>query len=137
MHYGRWWKSSLVHFLTRVQNDYGSTFRDSVERNLNSIHFREFAQTPSSFRLDALDAKKALRKLADYERECQDKAWDHLTEEMHSLAIHDPALRSRNSRQMEILKLFCSVAELYGQIYMVRDMTNRKGQQAPPMVYTQ
>ena len=98
--------------MCRMYNDYGSVRRDRVEDNLNSVDFAEFQAEGS-----ADEAKKALFSLAEYEREC--------------LAIALVRLQQAGGqadnwqRKMAVIRLFCDVTDLYGQLYVVRDMGTR------------
>ena len=143
--------------MCRQYNDYGSTQRDRVEGNLNSINFPEFynaskanddCATSTAMRTvkqntdqDALDhledgsrvsnggtgavpqadksaaksarddekRKRELLVLAEYERSCLDLALGELAKEA-------------SDKVMDALNLFVNVTDLYGQIYVARDI---------------
>ena len=108
--------------MCRQYNDYGSSARDIAEQNLNSLNFPEFhAQNDNEMQqisnggsaLDrALIAKDDLTKLAGYERDCLELALKHL---------RDVSKR----RDLHALDLFIRVTDLYGQIYVARDIASR------------
>ncbi|EXL99215.1 terpene synthase family, metal binding domain-containing protein [Fusarium oxysporum II5] len=70
--------SSVMRHATnmcRMYNDFGSIARDNAERNVNSIHFPEFAlSSGTSQSLD--DRKKRLSQITTYEQACLDRAMD-------------------------------------------------------------
>lgn len=121
--------------MCRMYNDYGSVARDAAEDNLNSVDFPELRGSPSrcgqirsagdyglngDFRNGDLhhrveENKKTLFALAQYERKWFQDAMERLREEMQALG------RKRN---MEAWDLFSDVTDLYGQIYMVRDIAS-------------
>lgn len=118
--------------MCRQYNDLGSLARDVEERNLNSINFPEFASSKSAFPADVarpttdlnghstpnvedqaeiLQARKSeLFAIAAYERECLAFAASRLEEQAEK-------------ETMERLRVFVDVTDLYGQIYVARDMT--------------
>lgn len=97
--------------MCRMYNDYGSIARDEAEGNLNSVGFAEFGDE------DVLEAKKStLFDLAQYERLCFEDSMRRLSDEAKNLG---------RSRQMVVLAMFCDVTDLYGQIYVVRDIASR------------
>ncbi|KAK8104681.1 aphidicolan-16beta-ol synthase [Apiospora kogelbergensis] len=105
--------------MCRMYNDYGSTGRDAAEGNLNSINFPEYDSTPGG-----TEAKKrALFEIADYERNCLTRALQRLG--AVSRDTGDASLDQMQNRQMEIWQMFCDVTDLYGQIYVVRDIGSR------------
>lgn len=113
-----------LHLATmcRTYNDYGSIRRDMAEGNLNSADFPEFTTepcsilTPSSMgfetdQSDMLESKKAqLLWVANHERELMHAAFTKLMNE---------GLESYTER---CLKLFVDVTDLFGQIYVVKDI---------------
>ena len=104
--------------MCRMYNDLGSWVRDRDEGNLNSIHFAEFGNED----VDDLRKKAELFHLAQYEREC----WNH------GLTQLDVAMREKKkpekamlaSRRMRIVRYFCDVTDIYGQIYVLRDISS-------------
>ena len=118
--------------MCRQYNDYGSVARDRAERNLNSLNFPEFDRgvgdhgaTKSreraireihrdpEFRLsDDDEKKKELLWLAEYERQCLSLAMKNLEEILPGNTVED-------------LRLFIGVTDLYGQMYVVQDLTSR------------
>jgi len=104
---------SHLAVMCRQYNDYGSIRRDRIERNLNSINFPEFhsAALENSEGGSASDAelKAALFEVAEFEREC--------------LASTSEKLLPRVPLSVaEMLKVFVGVTDLYGQIYVARDI---------------
>ena len=104
--------------MCRQYNDYGSVARDREEKNLNSIDFAEFndldpKESPDTAREAVDDAKKQLMWLAEYERDCLTTARQRLSKEV------SPAI-------MDKLALFINVTDLYGQIYVARDIASRR-----------
>ena len=119
--------------LCRQYNDYGSIARDHAEKNLNSVDFPELntdlradGAMKEAAATGALIDKGALRELrevrevrkkedlfwlAEYERECLERVVIRLEQEVPA-AI------------MDRLRLFVNVADLYGQIYVARDVGN-------------
>ena len=122
--------------LCRQYHDYGSVARDRAERNLNSVNFPEFggAEAAVTDRGDDDDddetragdpatvddeqvADEQARKgqlmwLAQYERECLEGALGKLSGEV-------------SAEVMNAVNLFVRVTDLYGQIYVARDITSR------------
>ncbi|PQE10395.1 ent-kaurene synthase protein [Rutstroemia sp. NJR-2017a WRK4] len=111
-------QAAIGHLATlcRQYNDYGSIQRDEAESNLNSINFPEF----NSGILGCIDepkksteeSKANLMELAEFEREGLNRSLAHLED-----VVDVPT--------MEKVKLFVKVTDLYGQIYVARDITNR------------
>ncbi|KAI1423457.1 hypothetical protein F5Y12DRAFT_757041 [Xylaria sp. FL1777] len=105
--------------MCRIYNDYGSILRDRAEQNLNSSNFPEFHQYEGdsehghqSARLvppsdDTL--RQRLMTVAQYERECLDIALKKL-------------MNGVSSTTWRALQVFVKVTDLYGQIYMVKDI---------------
>ena len=113
--------------LCRQYNDYGSVTRDRAEKNLNSVNFPEFGagtkvhREDESHALDATDDEKTadenekkqqLMWLAQYERECLEMALGKLRGEVAETV-------------MNAVDLFVRVTDLYGQIYVARDIASR------------
>ncbi|RYO74496.1 hypothetical protein DL764_010812 [Monosporascus ibericus] len=109
--------------LCRMYNDYGSVARDKDEGNLNSIDFPEFQQDPVGPTSDKAGKEfEQMRKaellwLAEYERRGLDMAVLQLEEELGSTC----------EQLVAYLKLFIRVTDLYGQIYVQKDLTTRLG----------
>lgn len=114
--------------MCRMYNDYGSVARDRAESNLNSVNFPEFKNVGSTSPAeDPMDAKKkALFGLAEYERSCLDEALRRLGEEGRgSRDSHSFQAETVKERQIAIWHMFYDVTDLYGQIYVVRDIASR------------
>lgn len=114
--------------LCRMYNDCGSVRRDADEHNLNSINFPEFhlpsspSSSPSSTKEGGASegdreqgAKSELLWIAEYERRGLKTALELLEEE----------LGSRGKHSVDALKLFVNVTDLYGQIYVLKDVGTR------------
>lgn len=121
--------------MCRMYNDYGSVARDCIERNLNSINFPEFNRGTNVDIHSDQSKKEALFTLAEYERCCLNKALDSLGGA--SQIIDEPRAEYTNpnnavinssmelrTRKMAIFRMFCNVTDLYGQIYVVRDIAS-------------
>ncbi|KAI0409841.1 ent-kaurene synthase [Xylaria palmicola] len=110
--------------LCRQYNDYGSVKRDKAEGNLNSLNFPEFdqvvdgvQQSPASRTRDETVMKDDLLYIAEYERGCLNTVSQKLQHEF---------LRSRGGdSKFKALKVFIETVDLYGQIYVARDISNR------------
>ncbi|RHZ63609.1 terpene synthase family protein [Aspergillus thermomutatus] len=100
--------------MCRMYNDYGSLARDRDEQNVNCVNFPEFAQAgPKS---DAV-RQKQLFSLAEFERSNVERGLEVLAE----MAARDRA----KTRVLEKVQMFCDVTDLYGQIYVARDIASR------------
>ena len=106
--------------MCRQYNDFGSLLRDRAESNLNSVNFPEFhLHQVGEHRSDGKvipssdeSAKAALFEIAQYEREY--------------VAIASAKLEKIVSPDvMNALKLFVDVTDLFGQIYVARDIAIR------------
>ncbi|KAI0545252.1 hypothetical protein F4679DRAFT_482262 [Xylaria curta] len=91
--------------LCRLYNDYGSIARDRDEDNLNSINFPEFQGIT-----DERSVKENLKIIAEYERRC-----------LHaSIAELRPLV---TESLFAALTVFCETAEIYNQMYVLKDFT--------------
>lgn len=114
--------------MCRMYNDFGSVRRDREENNVNSVDFSEFQHRTNSNELpeDKTDEERRKRMgqeedkkkadlfwLANHERECLEQAFAKLEES------------GIKSRTKDMLRLFIRVTDLYGQIYVARDLTGR------------
>ncbi|KAI5925012.1 Ent-kaurene synthase [Camillea tinctor] len=108
--------------LCRMYNDFGSVSRDAVENNLNSVNFPEFHHNSSSMRSGTAgkyenttlsQAKDELMGIAEYERQGLDMALAKLKEGIE------------NEKLMKALGLFISVTDLFGHIYIQKDIATR------------
>ncbi|KAI2779002.1 Ent-kaurene synthase [Daldinia loculata] len=115
--------------LCRMHNDYGGVARDREEGNLNSTHFPIFHRHRDSDGEDSTGLgvyseaeqqrliKSKLLWIAEYERRGLNAALSELENELGD---------SDNGRRLiDAVKLFIDVIDLYGQVYMIRDMTPR------------
>ena len=97
--------------MCRMYNDYGSLKRDQEEINLNSLNFPEFVES-GTCEATAEGGKVALMELADYER----KLLQSSLEQLRTLVA---------DKTWRMVKLFVDVTDLYGHIYILKDLTNR------------
>jgi hypothetical protein len=134
--------------LCRMYNDLGSVARDGSEGNLNSINYPEFSfqvqndgsksngvatrangatigATTSSVKdsghnrngeitscaVQMNARKEELMRIVEYERSCLDLALAKLRDVV------------RDQKLWKIVKAFCDVTDLYGQMYVVKDLT--------------
>ncbi|KAI0847854.1 Ent-kaurene synthase [Daldinia vernicosa] len=99
--------------LCRMYNDHGSVARDRDEDNLNSVNFPEFhlgvRKGPDAEQV----IKQELIGIAEYEREGLERAMSAVENDLG------------DSNLMDALKVLIDVTDLYGQIYVQRDLTAR------------
>ncbi len=110
--------------MCRMYNDHGSAARDHDEGNVNSIDFPEFDLYSTALGSNELTARKDnLFEVAQYERSCLEEAFRQL--EKHAAKTNTADAQARKTRQMEIWRLFYNVTDLFGQIYVLRDIGSR------------
>ncbi|TEY51919.1 hypothetical protein BOTCAL_0263g00060 [Botryotinia calthae] len=107
--------------MCRQYNDLGSVNRDRLEQNLNSINFPEFNfcgdtdaevfSTESTY-ADETQRKAALYQMAEHERACMSTAFKELS-------------KTLDNYTKTALQVFVDVTDLYGQIYVARDIASR------------
>nr|BAD29971.1 aphidicolan-16b-ol synthase [Neocamarosporium betae] len=105
--------------MCRMYNDIGSWNRDHREGNLNCLHFPEFSETTS----DDAERKASLLTLAQYER----KQWCNALQQLEKEMVHgasEPAAARLAKRRACLIDMFCKVTDLYGQIYVLRDVSS-------------
>jgi hypothetical protein len=108
--------------MCRQYNDLGSVSRDQNEGNLNSVNFPEFSRRCGNVAAASTDTKRqGLLAVAEYERRCLGRVLGEL-----ELSI--------DARLMEKLRLLIQVTDLYGQIYVVRDIGIRREEEGPDRV---
>ncbi|KAI1136024.1 Ent-kaurene synthase [Hypoxylon sp. FL0543] len=106
--------------LCRMYNDYGSISRDRDEGNLNSINFPEFHLDLGDMESDAdietavRNVKEELMSIAEYERRAL------------NAAVAELAAQLGKGQLLNAVRLFVNVTDLYGQIYVVKDIATRK-----------
>ncbi|PWY96735.1 Ent-kaurene synthase [Aspergillus sclerotioniger CBS 115572] len=106
--------------MCRQYNDYGSILRDVEEGTLNSVDFPEFWEDATRPAGQASEdrsehaVKEDLMWLAEYERECCFQGLMKL--------VNETGLDERTAK---IVKTFVDVTDLYGQIYVARDIASR------------
>lgn len=96
--------------MCRQQNDYGSLARDRAEGNLQSADFPDLylGGFDADDQKDA-HAKKMLLDVAAYEHACLENAMTELGKYL-------------DKGVMDAIRVFIEVTDLYGQIYIVRDL---------------
>ena len=119
--------------MCRQYNDYGSIARDRAEQNLNSVNFPEFhttqassvsmTESSSSSPLSSAPPdeqedriKATLMELAEFEREGMVRAKEKLEAELE---------REKMGAVKDAVGVFVDVTDLYGQIYVARDIASR------------
>ena len=106
--------------MCRQYNDYGSIARDHAEKNLNIVNFPEFhgrgEDNETANHEDAEGIREAIKNdlfwIAEYERDCLNGAVSKMEKEVDRSVI-DP------------LRVFLDVTDIYGQIYVARDIASR------------
>ncbi|KAF2462878.1 uncharacterized protein BDR25DRAFT_385446 [Lindgomyces ingoldianus] len=112
--------------MCRQYNDFGSMDRDLLEQNLNSVDFPEFLdeQTGPTSEISMVDlakqrqvASKQLLEIALYERQCLELAVAQVQQDV-------------KPRAWRSLQVFIKVTDIYGQIYIVKDINrnSREGE---------
>lgn len=111
--------------MCRMQNDLGSVRRDREEKNLNSLDFPEFRTSTDIQRSgDGGNDGVAKEGSADWENQKRkDLLWlaDHERESVE-LAFEKLEQSGITSYTKEMLRLFVRVTDLYGQMYVERDI---------------
>ncbi|KAL8941934.1 MAG: hypothetical protein Q9216_001962 [Gyalolechia sp. 2 TL-2023] len=117
--------------MCRQYNDYGSVARDRAEGNLNSVNFPEFHPSTEEGGSSAVDLaaaaadsggkgddeiKAAVLELAEFERKGVVLAKERLNGELE---------RDKMGAVREAVGVFVDVTDLYGQIYVARDIASR------------
>lgn len=117
--------------LCRQYNDYGSVARDADENNLNSVDFAEFRPGSWVHETNAHDADRAntgglmangelgaakqqLMGVAEFERKLMEVSFKALGEVVKEQGV------------MERLRVLVDVTDLFGEVYVVRDVGVRK-----------
>ena len=105
-----------------MYNDLRSAERDRDEGNLNSIDFPEFDAHGG-----VENKKKALFRLAANERSCPREALTRLEEQRRDAVEETRNMEAARlgERRMCIWSMFCDEVDLYGQVYVVRDISSR------------
>ncbi|KAF5565818.1 ent-kaur-16-ene synthase [Fusarium phyllophilum] len=107
--------------MCRIYNDFGSMSRDSAERNVNSMHFPEFALCKGTSQ--SLDERKTkLSQIGTYEQTCLDRGLEALEKQSRDDA--GDCAGSKEMRKLNIVKLFCDVTDLYDQLYVIKDLSS-------------
>lgn len=98
-----------------MYNDLGSAVRDADESSVNSLNFPEFlfrlaADRKQVSTMPKPNAKEDLLWIAEYERQGLNTAIKQLGEELG------------DSELMKALRIFIDVTDLYGQLYLLKDV---------------
>ena len=102
--------------MCRMYNDLGSLARDRQEQNLNSIDFFDF---PGAKKLQEVEAaKRELLALAEYERGRLDQLLSTLESREGSNGLE--------SKSMAMIRVFVTVTDMFGQIYVRKDLASRR-----------
>ena len=96
--------------LCRMYNDFGSLNRDRLEQNLNSVNFPEFHRQKNLETDDVL--KERLFDLAKFERKSLELCLNELKE-------------VTGESVMMFMRTFVNVTDMYGQIYVEKDIASR------------
>ncbi|KAL6720895.1 hypothetical protein ACLMJK_002820 [Lecanora helva] len=138
--------------MCRQYNDFGFAARDANEGNLNSLDFGEFAVESSRTKIEYGEHqanphdkpwhssergsaarlqprtgkspyKEELLRIADFERACMELAFKELENEMRSISPTSSTRTGANT--MKALRVFINVTDLFGQIYVQKDIASR------------
>jgi hypothetical protein len=103
--------------MSRLFNDYASIKRDQKEGNLNSVNFPEFHRADLSS-----TAKTSLLQLGEYERQASRSA---LLQLQDNIRMQNGGRRRLDCELVcRSMELFAYVTELFGDMYVARDLTN-------------
>lgn len=100
--------------MCRLYNDWGSVDRDRGEGNLNCVDFAELRDTAMSGYEDVDAVKERVMALADWERKGVERAMEELERE------------GADKTLVNGLRVFVDVTDLFGQVYVVKDLASRK-----------
>ncbi|KAI6361816.1 hypothetical protein MCOR25_006382 [Pyricularia grisea] len=104
--------------MCRMYNDMGSIPRDTAEKNLNSVHFPEFAKTVAE------NKKQALWDIAQFEREAFEDALARLFRATRKrMAGMGEKEKKVTEIRMKYWRMYCDITDLYGQIWVLRDFS--------------
>ena len=100
--------------MCRLYNDWGSVSRDRAEGNLNCVDFAEL-QDPATGRDEKEEVvKERVMGLAEWERKGVERAMEELERE------------DFDKKLLDGLRVFIDVTDLFGQVYVVKDLASRK-----------
>ena len=126
--------ASRLAVMCRQYNDYGSIARDRIEENLNSVNFPEFHAESRGMRAGnegegkgaGMDEGKG-KNGGEGEEERRKEALFNIAEyEREGIMRAQQALEKRvEMRVIRLMDLFVGVTDLYGQIYVARDIASR------------
>ncbi|KAL8836472.1 MAG: hypothetical protein Q9170_002905 [Blastenia crenularia] len=134
--------SDRIAIMSRMYNDLGSLTRDIAEKNVNCANFlldqsmrqSKEKETENDKKGSQLaEAKARLEILAAYERDAVDLAGSRLVDAILAGGIKSSVLWSGQRRKRErwanVVRLFLGVAELYADLYLMKDLSNKQQQQ--------
>lgn len=103
--------------MSRMYNDLGSLARDRAEGNVNCADFPELGdeQIPE----EGKTVKVRLQELAQYERDAANWVGTML------VSASEDGKGKENGGKADAVRLFLGVAELYADVYLVKDLSNR------------
>lgn len=100
--------------ICRIYNDLGSAARDADEGAVNSLNFPDFffraSRNDLTIAKQKITAKEDLLWVAEYERQGLNKAMEQLERELG------------DGDFLRALRIFIDVTDLYGQLYMLKDV---------------
>lgn len=117
--------AAVRHLTTtcRMYNDFGSVARDTEERNVNSVHFPEFAQCATALNGPLAGKRDTLVQLAEYEHACLAQTLKLLEHEM--LQTQNGLEGHRvGGMKMRIVQFYCDVTTFYNQLYVLKDLSS-------------
>ena len=110
--HGRRRLQTHVHRVQDAHNDFGSIVRDRTEGNLNSANFAEFREGQ---KITDQAWKDALLRVAGYEKKCLNMALAELKNVCDGTVYR-------------VVKVLCDVTDMYGQMYVLKDLTPYLGE---------
>ncbi|KAL9100074.1 MAG: hypothetical protein Q9163_004515 [Psora crenata] len=113
--------SARVAVMSRMYNDLGSIVRDKAEGNVNCGDFAELTDDDEQVPGDGRVVKARLEELARYERDAVGWVGTRLVRDLKSGGVVKDRARKANA-----VRLFLGVAELYADLYVVKDLSNNK-----------
>lgn len=100
--------------MCRLYNDWGSVERDRAEGNLNCVDFAELHDTATGTDEEMEVLRARVMSLAEWERKGLERAMKELE------------LENADKGLLDGLKVFIDTTDLFGQVYVVKDLASRK-----------
>ena len=110
--------------MCRQYNDYGSIVRDRAEVNLNSVNFPEFHEGGSEDGGEE-DGKRGREGVEEREEKIKEDLFFVAEYEREGLKLAVGKLEEMLGGTTRAWKLFVDVTDLYGQIYVAKDIASR------------